>query len=229
MHPDAVIAIAADDEVARADRGNLRRQHRLAAVAAAGLRARPDAGKIRAREPEGDRRRAGEPRAVHVGAGRADLLRDHHRHDQQGDRLARGQDRHQAGVRRQGDRAGGPGEAPRRCGAADAGDPRRDRQGREEGRPFRRRAGGAPNSSTRRGCGNSRRSAPPARITSCAPRSARSSSTTPATSRRRSRALAPRSPPIVPTTPPTTSAAAIPTARLCATRTRSSTSFPASA
>ncbi len=132
-----------DDEVAGADCGNLRRQHRLAAVAAAGLRAGTDARKIRAGKPEGDRRRAGEPRAVHVGAGRADLLRNDHRHDQQGDRLARRQDRHEGGVRRQGGRAGGPGQAPRRGGASDAGDPRRDRQGREEGRPFRRRAGGA--------------------------------------------------------------------------------------
>ena len=42
------------EELPRADRGDLRRRDRLAALEAAGLRARPVAGEIRAREPGGE-------------------------------------------------------------------------------------------------------------------------------------------------------------------------------
>ena len=56
MHPDAIIAIAASKNSKRADAGDLRRRDRLAALAAAGLRARPGA-----REPSP--RRTRRPRA----------------------------------------------------------------------------------------------------------------------------------------------------------------------
>ena len=68
MHPDAVIAIAASKNSQRADREDLWRRDRLAAVAAARLRARPVAREIRAREPGGEGLRARKPRPVHLGA-----------------------------------------------------------------------------------------------------------------------------------------------------------------
>lgn len=75
------------------------------------------------------------------------------------------------------------------------------------------------------------RSAPPARTTSCAPRSARSSSTCPRRPRSRTRWPAWRSctPPTAPTTRPTTTGTPPRTPPPSAARTRRSSSFPASA
>ena len=125
-----------------ADPAGLRRQARLPAVAAAGLRSRPEARRDGARQSAIRRRRARRPRAVHLGADGQALLRDDHCDDQQGGRLAGGE-RQGARLRRR--RRGGAGarEAPRDRGAADAGDPRPHFQGRAQGRPFQRRARGA--------------------------------------------------------------------------------------
>ena len=71
MHADAIIAIAASKDSQRADPGGLRRRDRLAAVEAAGLRARALAREVLPREPGGEGRGAREPRALHLGRRRA--------------------------------------------------------------------------------------------------------------------------------------------------------------
>ena len=69
--------------------GILRRRHRLAALEAPRLRARPLAGEIRPREPGRPRRRPRKPRPLHLGRHRQGLLRNHARRHQPGHRLAR--------------------------------------------------------------------------------------------------------------------------------------------
>ena len=94
---------------------------------------------------------------------------------------------------------------------ADAGHPRRASRARAQDRPFHRRAGGARIRQFAAISRRSRRSARPAPIISCAPRSARSCCPRSRADARRAvgRSTA-RSPPIAPTTPPITSAASVP-------------------
>ncbi len=120
-------------------KGYLRRRDRLAAVAPPGFRARPDAVALRGREPEGQGRRAGKPRALHLGRRRAVLLRHDAAHHQQGHRLVRRAGRGRGALRRCRGREPAGRHAARRRGAADAGDPRPHRHGGAQGRPFRRR------------------------------------------------------------------------------------------
>ena len=125
VHPDAVIAIAASKNSRAADQGDLRRRDRLAAVEAAGLRARPVAGEIRAREPGGEGLRARKPRPLHLGRRRQGLLRADARHHQPRHRLVRARDGRQGGLRRRGRRSRCRAERRRAIAAqADAGDPR---------------------------------------------------------------------------------------------------------
>ena len=100
MHADAIIAIAASANSQELTRANLRRRHRLAALEAPRLRARPLAGEIRPREPGRPRRRPRKPRPLHLGRHRQGLLRDHARRHQPGHRLARPRNRRQARLRR---------------------------------------------------------------------------------------------------------------------------------
>ena len=97
MHPDAIIAIAAAKNSKELTARDLRRRDRLAAVEAAGLRARPVAGEILPRQPASDRRRAGKPRPVHLGRHGEGVLRDDDPHHQPGHRMVRGRDHGQAG------------------------------------------------------------------------------------------------------------------------------------
>ena len=64
-------------------------EHRLAALAAAGLRTRPVLEKFCARTSRGQGRRARQPRPVHLGRHAQGMLRDDARDHQPGDRLAR--------------------------------------------------------------------------------------------------------------------------------------------
>ena len=95
MHPDAIIAIAAASNSKELTARDLRRRDRLAAVEAAGLRARPVARQILPRQPAGDRRRAGKPRPVHLGRHGQAKLRDDDPHHQPRHRMVRGRDRRQ--------------------------------------------------------------------------------------------------------------------------------------
>ena len=115
MHPDAVIAIAAAKNCAGADAGDLRRRDRLAALEAAGLRARPQArrnsaARTRRRSASCWRATASSPGATRP----RHCYETTHPHHQPRDRLARGRDRRQAGLRRRGRRspAGGRARAP---------------------------------------------------------------------------------------------------------------------
>ena len=126
MHPDAIIAIARPRTAQRADAGDLRRRDRLAAVAAAGLRARPLAGEILRGEPGGQGRRARKPWPVHLGRHGQGLLRRPPRASstapstgsRRETRASRPSAARCASARRRG--------AARDRRAADAGDPRHD-------------------------------------------------------------------------------------------------------
>ena len=106
------------------------------------------------------------------------------------------------------------GRAPRHRRTADADNPRHDLGRRAQGRPFRRSAGGAGVRQFEGAGHGSRRSAPPAPIISCAPRSGRwwSISIRPIPmSTRRSPAWARRSRTTARAMPPITTAASMPT------------------
>ena len=94
-------------------------------------------------ESASGRRRPRKPRPLHLGRGRARLLPDDHRNDQQGHRLARREQPRQADLRGRLPRLARPLQAARSGHPPHAADPRTDQPGREEGRPFRRFAGGA--------------------------------------------------------------------------------------
>ena len=184
--------------------------------------------------PRRQRRGAREPRPLHLGRRRQGLLRDHARDHQPGDRLAGGEDRRQARLRRRrGTRRSPPEERRRVAARADAGDPRHDlaRSVRMVGH-FDDQPAVLEFVNAKRHARRWRRSGRAAPTISCAPRSGRWwwTSTRRARPRRDARRAAgggrglPRR-----TMPPTTSAAGMPTARRCATRTRSSTSCRASA
>ena len=100
VHADAVIAIAACDS-GSADARSLWRRDRLSALAASGLRPRPQARRSGEGQSEAERCGARRPRPLHLGGDRARLLCDHARHHQQGFGLARGQ-RQGSGLRRRG-------------------------------------------------------------------------------------------------------------------------------
>ena len=235
MHPDAIIAIAASKDSKALTREIFGDEIGWLPWKRPGLRARPLAGEVLPREPRRARRRAGEPRPLHLGRRRQGLLRDHARDHQPRDRLARERDRRQARLRRRGARRRCPPEERRaRRRGADAGDPRHDlRQDARKVGHFDDQHGGAGVRRRRRTWRPWRRSAPAARTISCAPRSGRwwwtSTPPKPGPRRRRSPACRRRSRPTARTTPPTTSAAGARTARRCATRTRWSTWCPASA
>ena len=72
-----------------ADRRDLRRRNRLAAVDPPRLRARPQAARAHAEESEAQGRRARSARTVHLGRHVEGLLRKHARHHQSRHRLAR--------------------------------------------------------------------------------------------------------------------------------------------
>ena len=101
MHPDAIIAIAAAQELQGADAGDLRRRDRLAAVEAAGLRARPVAREIL---PATTRDAKGVVLESHGLFTWGDTPKDCYEttiaHHQPGHRLVRERDRGQAGLRR---------------------------------------------------------------------------------------------------------------------------------
>ena len=235
MHPDAVIAIAASKNSQRAD------ARRSSATRSAGCRGSGRASSSAcgwrssaADNPKAKGVRAGKPRPVHLGRRREGLLRDDaSRIINKAIAWLEERDRRQAGLRRR--RRSRPlprGRAPRRRGAADAGDPRPDLGRTRTRSAISTTSRRCSSSSARRRWRRWRRSAPPAPTISCAPRSGRWWSTSirrTATSTPRSPGWKPPSPPIARTTPPITSAASTPTARPCATRTRSSISCPASA
>ena len=175
MHPDAIIAIAASKNSQGADAGDLRRRDRLAAVEAAGLRARPVAGEILRGQSRRQGRRARKPRPVHLGRHAEGMLRDDDRASstrRSTGSSARPRARRSSAARRVKPLAAG--RAPRDRGAADAGDPRPD---------LGRRAARSAISTTQPAVlefvnsqGSARRwrrSAPPAPTISCAPRSGR--------------------------------------------------------
>ena len=129
MHPDAVIAIAASKNSRALTQGDLRRRDRLAAVAAAGLRARPDGWRSSPREPEGRAAWCSKATASSPGATtREGLLRDDDRHHQPARSTgSTSETARQAGLRRRGASAAAGRRAPRAIAArADAGDPRPD-------------------------------------------------------------------------------------------------------
>ena len=102
-----------------------------------------------------------------------DCYRDHARDDQQGGPMAR-RKRARRGLRRTARRGAGPG-GPARCrGEAPARHPQAYFLKRAQDRPLHRCAGGAGVRQFSRSASRWPRSAPPARTTSCAPRSARS-------------------------------------------------------
>ena len=142
VHPDAVIAIAASARSRGADPRGLRRRDRLAALAAAGLRARAQAGGDRPRQPAPGRLRARRARAVHLGRGRQGLLRDHAADHPAGAGLA-GRQQPRRCVRRGARRGAARGGAHGRGAAAAAPAARADRGRRAQGRPCRHVAGGA--------------------------------------------------------------------------------------
>ena len=80
--------------------GDLRRRDRLAAVEAAGLRARPVAGEILPRTTRTPRAWCWKATACSPGATRQGMLRDDDSHHQPGHRMVRDEDRGQAGLRR---------------------------------------------------------------------------------------------------------------------------------
>ena len=86
VHADAVIAIAASENAEALTREIYRRRARLAALAAAGLRPRPEARRDGRSQSEDEGRRARRPRPVHLGPDREGLLRDDARDHQQGAR-----------------------------------------------------------------------------------------------------------------------------------------------
>ncbi len=162
-----------------ADARDLRRQGRLGALAPTRLPARPGHRRDQGREPAGDRLHPRRPRhhglGRHLRRGRGELALDH-RHR----RGVHRRPRPAGAVRRRARRLRGParGRAARARGRPRARHPRpRVSTDRPHGRPLHRRPararlpGRAP--STR----GSRRSAPAAPTTSCAPRSSRSCST----------------------------------------------------
>ncbi len=90
MHPDAMIAIAASRERRAADAGDLRRRDRLAALAAAGLRPRPEARGARGGATRTRRASCSAATASSPGATRSKrLLPDHAADHPAGRRLAR--------------------------------------------------------------------------------------------------------------------------------------------
>ena len=99
VHADAVIAIAACANAEELTRRSVRRRDRLPALAAAGLRPRPEARRDGDRASRICRRRARRPRPVHLGPDIEGGLPDHVAHHPAGRRLARGQ-RKAAGLRR---------------------------------------------------------------------------------------------------------------------------------
>ena len=180
MHPDAVIAIAASKTAEALTQGDLRRRDRLAAVAAARLRARPDAGdasRASTRRPSGVV--LGEPRPLHLGRRRRrPATRPRSRIINQAiawlERNAPPSRRSAAN----GACAAPDAERARGRGAADAGDPRPDRRTTE------RKVGHFDDApavlefvNSGRAGRSWRRSAPPAPTISCAPRSGRWCST----------------------------------------------------
>ena len=176
MHPDAIIAIAAAKNSQRADAGDLRRRDRLAAVEAAGLRARPVAGEVLPRR---------------IPKARGVVLESHGLFTWGDTRKECYETTHRASSTRRstGSRARPPARpvfggaavaaaaaerAPRHRGAADAGDPRPDlgkasrKVGHFDDQPAVLEFVGSQRSASRW-----RRSAPPAPTISCAPRSGR--------------------------------------------------------
>ena len=111
LHPDWCIALAASANGERKlaeFNARLRPAHRLAAVAAAWLRARHDAAARGGRASRMRRHAARQPRAVHLGRHAARLLREQHQDDRSDGRVRRGS---RAGVRAAAfRRAGGDGD-----------------------------------------------------------------------------------------------------------------------
>ena len=140
MHPDAVIAIAASKNSRALTREIYGDSIGWLPWRRPGFELGLMLEKFARDNPQGHRRGSGKPRPVHLGQRRPRLLRDHDRHHQQGDRLARRKASRagEAGLRRRFRGGRGAGGAARDCGRADGRDPRRDRQVGQQGRSFRR-------------------------------------------------------------------------------------------
>ena len=142
VHPDAVIAIAASARSEALTREIYGDEIGWLPWQRPGLRAGAEAGGDRAGQPAPGRLRARRPRAVHLGRGRQDLLRDDAADHPEGAGLA-GCQQPCRSVRRAAGRgaAGGRAAAGRAQPAAPAARP--DRRRRGQGRPCRHVARGA--------------------------------------------------------------------------------------
>ena len=173
VHADAVIAIAASRQCRGADEGGLRRRDRLPALAAARLRPRPEARRDGAAHPDyvgvvlgghglftwGPTSKACYETTLRIIQQAADWLAANEKAPAFGGARCRSRCRRRRAARSR--RA----LMPLIRGRISAR--------RAQGRPFHRRAGGAGVRQLARAGASSRRSAPPAPIISCAPRSVR--------------------------------------------------------